>query len=148
MINPVKTTFERTLQSNGFRKQGGTWYFDCPETILVVNLQKSQYGPSYYINLAVFVKALGDDKVPKEHQCHLRTRIEDVAGDDLERALDLDDVSFADCQRESMIETAIGKHAIPFLKSCSTLDGIREQIVEGRLDGVLVQKRVRALLGL
>ena len=33
----------------GFTKKSGSWYRRGEETIAVLNLQKSQYGPSYYV---------------------------------------------------------------------------------------------------
>jgi hypothetical protein len=83
----VVKAFEGPLGEAGFRKKSGSWYLDAPETILVANLQKSNWGPQYYVNLAVWFKALGTEEAPKEQFCHLRKRLESIT--DIREALNL-----------------------------------------------------------
>ena len=47
------------LKQAGFKKIRHTWRKEYPETIAVFNVQGSQWGPKYYLNLAIYVKALG-----------------------------------------------------------------------------------------
>ena len=42
MSEPIRALFDKTLREQGFKKAGGSWYSDRPETVLVANLQKSQ----------------------------------------------------------------------------------------------------------
>jgi hypothetical protein len=44
---------------NGFIRKGTTLRRDQAETIAVVNLQGSQWGGRYYVNVALWLKALG-----------------------------------------------------------------------------------------
>ena len=39
------------LEQHGFRKQGATWRKQYGDAIGVLNLQGSQWSPSFYINL-------------------------------------------------------------------------------------------------
>src|SRR5262245_38923985 len=63
------------LKQRGFKKSGATWRKWSAEAIGVLNLQGSQWGPSFYINLGVYFRALGDRDQPTECHCHIRTRL-------------------------------------------------------------------------
>ncbi|PZS07781.1 MAG: hypothetical protein DLM55_09900 [Acidimicrobiales bacterium] len=45
-----------------------------------LQLQKSQYGLRYYINVALWLLALGEAQFPKERTCHVRSRLSRVLG--------------------------------------------------------------------
>jgi hypothetical protein len=69
-------TFGDELKKWRFQKKTGNWYLNEKEIIKVVNLQKSNYGNQYYVNLGVYFKGIdADNNVPKEQQCHIRTRL-------------------------------------------------------------------------
>ena len=120
MSEPIRALFDKTLREQGFKKAAGSWYSDRPETVLVVNLQKSQYGYSFYINLGIWLKAVGESVAPKEHHCHVRKMI---------------------------IVTGIVEVAIPWLEACNSLDGIRKMLHEGRLTRAMVHKEIRQRVG-
>jgi hypothetical protein len=67
MSEPIRALFDKTLRDQGFKKAAGSWYFGRPETVLVANLQESQYEYSFYINLGIWLKAIGEAVTPKEH---------------------------------------------------------------------------------
>ena len=73
-------------KANGFIRKGTTLRRDQAETIAVVNLQGSQWGGRYYVNVALWLKTLGgdSDSLPYEHQCHLRTRLGYLVPDERE----------------------------------------------------------------
>lgn len=137
------------LREAGFKVRTNTWHKQCQDTILVVNLQKSQWGPQYYINLAVWVKQLGDVSTPKEYQCHIRQRATDLPdkrAKTLERALDLEDESMSMEQREACIDELMRESAIPFLESLSTVEGIRSALEAQKLKGCFVNRQLKELL--
>ena len=59
----------RSLREKGFQKHRKTWHKDQEVTIAVINLQKSQWGEQFYINLGIYVKRLGPLATPKEYEC-------------------------------------------------------------------------------
>jgi hypothetical protein len=71
--------FDELAKRAGFTKRSGSWYRRQADTISVLNLQKSQYGPSYYVNLGVWLSPLGDSGSPPPHHCHVQTRLEALA---------------------------------------------------------------------
>ena len=142
--NPIQGCIGPFLQPQGYQRKGSSWYFDAPEAILVVNLQKSQWGRQYYVNLAVWLKALGDAVSPKENHCHIRSRL---AGAKTEQALDLSDTSLTDELRQKALLSALKRRGLPLLHSCSTVQGVKTMLRVGKLDDALVTKSVLALTG-
>ena len=89
----IINAFDQNLRQAGFIKKGDSWYFSGTETTLVANLQKSNYGNQYYVNLAVYVKQFGEEQFPKEHKCHIRMRLDALVTDGTERTFNADDLS-------------------------------------------------------
>lgn len=147
MKNILTVTLDHALTASGFTKNGDTWYSEKSETILVVNLQKSQWGEQYYINLAAWFKELGESKFPpKEHLCHVRTRLTSLTNGSLEKALNLESKELDDSRREPIVGKAIKEVAIPFLDQCSTLKGLKRQYEGDRLAKVMVHKNLKHLM--
>jgi len=42
----------------GFERAYGGWFMESPETIIVLDLQKSNYGDYYYLNIKIYVQGL------------------------------------------------------------------------------------------
>lgn len=64
------------MKERRFRKSGPTWHRDQQELIQVVNIQKSQWGDQFYINLGIYLKKLGTETRPTHYRCHIRFRID------------------------------------------------------------------------
>ena len=121
----VQETVDSFLKNHGYSKRSGSWYRAQDETVAVVNLQRSNYSPRYYLNVALWLSTLGSEPYPKEHQCHVRTRLNRLLddGDVFEAALDLDEpIEHGD--RVSTISEALAV-ADDLLRACSSLDGCR-----------------------
>jgi hypothetical protein len=71
LVESVKPVFK----VHGFKKSNLTWHKETSETILVFNIQKSQWGPEFYINVGIYLKALGSENKPPEYRCHVQSRI-------------------------------------------------------------------------
>jgi len=145
----VKAILKRTLHEAGFVGNASTWYKSLPEAILVVALQKSQYGPQYYLNLGIWLKQLGEEQAPKEHQCHIRLRATSLPVERaklLERALDLKELSMSPEQRERFIVEYIQKEALPFMELTGTVEGAGTALAGGKLSRAMVHKKARELL--
>jgi hypothetical protein len=74
--NVVQTSFDEFGKASFGAKKSGSWYRRSDETIVVLNLQKSNYGPSYYVNVAIWLLAAGPADAPKPSHCHVQTRLE------------------------------------------------------------------------
>jgi len=66
------------LKKEGYKKKSNSFYKTYNDVIFVINLQKSQWGERFYINIGLWYKKIeAEMEFPKEYQCHLRFRIED-----------------------------------------------------------------------
>ena len=146
MQHAIKNAFEKPLKANGFVKKGGSWYRDEPDAIFVADWQKSNFGKQYYVNLAVWVKALGKASFPKEHVCHIRIRLGQLMKRGSERLFDAEDASISMDERTSRIVRAIETRAITFLTACRTVEGILRLLRQGRLSNAMVHWKVRELV--
>lgn len=148
--NAIKLGVDEALKDVQFQRRASTWYLNLAETILVVDIQKSSFGAQYYVNLGVLVKGLAEDHgsklPPREHQCHIRTRIEALKPEEeeqLRRLLNLEDASIGADERQRGIAAAIRRIALPFLTECSTHAGIRSAEGRGHLAPALVHRSIR-----
>jgi hypothetical protein len=119
------TVFREWGKANGFRRKGTTLYRDRDETIAVVNLQGSVYGGRYYLNVALWLRAFGDEATPKENHCHLRTRLADLRPppDDDERKEPFLDMGsgLSDEARRTQFESVMNSVVSPALANTATV---------------------------
>ncbi len=125
--NVIQATFDEFGKTRGGAKKSGSWYLPGSDTLAVLNLQKSQYGARYYVNVALWFLGIGTPTNPKPSHCHVQTRLESLIPEDVrtrvEELLDLGAV-VADDQRHdellSVLETQLG----PLLDASQTLIGL------------------------
>lgn len=137
------------MAAHGYRKKADSWFLERPETILLINLQKSQWGDQYYVNLAIWLRGLADAKSipPKEQDCHVRVRLTSLTTEAIERALDFSAGLLTMSERKRIVEECIRDVAIPFLEECGTLEWLKRQYTSGSLARAMVHKGVKALVG-
>src|ERR1700690_2969998 len=63
------------FKAAGFSKTRSTWYRRSPDVIEVFKIQGSQFGPEYYVNIGIFLNALGAEERPPHYRCHVRQRL-------------------------------------------------------------------------
>src|SRR5690606_32295526 len=89
----VQQLIDGFARSHGYSKRSGSWFRRQDETIAVLDLQRSDFAHTYYVNVALWLLPLGDVRAPQEHTCHVRTRadrlVDDVLAGALGRALDM-----------------------------------------------------------
>jgi hypothetical protein len=150
--NVIKDVFASTLKRAGFQKKGEGWFKETDDAVLVANLQKSNFGAQYYVNLAIWLKALGEVRFPKEYQCHIRIRASAL---DPERqkywnseVFNLDHDEIPAEERFDLVRSFLEMKAIPFLLAGGSLPELRRLFREGHLKAAAVvvsaQKVLRA----
>lgn len=133
----------------GFKKKGVSWYLMNEEIISILNLQKSAYSDTYYLNLAFWIRSIEDVDYPKENQCHVRGRAGSLwANTNPSIAKLLYEVSDClDCEnRLTAIRGFVRERVIPLLIEGSTLAGLSNAVKNHK--GLMVYVKVRELLGL
>lgn len=116
-----------------------------PDVIQVIDLQRSNYGRPYYVNLGIALKALGAKNVPREEQCHIRVRLDsvpDVAAD-VARFLDLDQPMDPD-ERINSLELAAGPPIRAFVDVTASIPGLRAVYRSGGLQRAFIRHLARA----
>lgn len=98
-------TFKRILQNcleeRGFIYRNRRYYYDDEDLKIVVDVQKSNYNESFYINYGFYIKTLhGNVAFPKTNECDFAARFlnytVDVEQGDF-RLLELDEAGFVEC---------------------------------------------------
>ncbi|MCK6575794.1 DUF4304 domain-containing protein [Myxococcota bacterium] len=150
--NPIKLGVEAAMKDMKFVRKSSTWHRELDETFLVVDLQMSNFGQQYYVNLGILVKGLPlvrDRLPPKENECHIRLRIEALKPgeeESLRRLLDLEDPSIGADERREQVRAVVADVAAPFLAGCGTRVGISDAFRQGRLNHALIHRVVRESL--
>lgn len=126
--NIIQATVDEFGKSRGGVKKSGSWYFRGTDTVVVLNLQKSQYGPSYYMNVGLWFLGLGFSANPKPSHCHVQTRAELLVPDEkhahLEELLDLN-VAIGDSQRHDELLAVLQSQLGLMLDAGLELSGLR-----------------------
>ncbi|MCC8042228.1 MAG: DUF4304 domain-containing protein [Oscillospiraceae bacterium] len=65
----------KLLKDKGYKKKKLTWIKYNNDIGVVFNIQSSQYGNSYYVNLGVYIKAIGNKEYPNISDCQLQQRV-------------------------------------------------------------------------
>ena len=125
----LRAVIDAVLTSYGFTKRRSAWYRYYPETIVVLDLQKSDYGGQYYVNLAVTLRALNPEDYPPEHKCHIRMRLERIVDDaaKVSAVFNLEDSSIGAEERLQHIREMI-KAGAEWLQRLSTVEAIVHEL--------------------
>ncbi|RWC60005.1 DUF4304 domain-containing protein [Mesorhizobium sp.] len=122
--NVIIRALVETATDYGFRGVRKTNYYrERPETICVLNLQKSSWGPQFYLNAAVWLTRLGPERRPKEYNCHIRWRVNSLMEDEQSKmftqALNLEH-PLPDDQRLSLIKDGVDAYGFRLLSRCDS----------------------------
>ena len=143
----LQTILASVMKPLGFKKEGATWRKRNANSISVINLQGSQWGPSFYMNLGIYFLTVGDNEKPPEYHCHLRTRLTELVPDRqrLDDVLDLEKPIALTIRFEELV-AAVVNYGLPWLQRVSTVEGAREYCKSSSAPWVTAD--ARELLGL
>jgi hypothetical protein len=146
VANVVQQAVDDVLRARSYSRRSGSWYRTQRETVAVINLQRSNFSSAYYLNIALWFSALGADLYPKEHHCHVRTRIDRIVADARTVALALDPESAVEADQRTRVISDALTVADDLLTACSTLEGCRTPYGRQLIDRSLVRANAIALL--
>jgi len=117
---PVELELAAGLKALGFKKKARTWMREDASVFQLLNIQKSQFGEQMYVNVAVYLKALGPETAPPERRCHIRARLERIAPKEL-----FEDIRTLDASLPPLpgLLKALYEYAIPWLELVSNAEG-------------------------
>ena len=131
------------LEKAGLQKRGQSWYLDGKDAIVFTNLQKSDWGALYYINIGIWLKSLGDSSLPNENKCHIGFRAESIFPE--KRELLFLGCSLDNSTPEMLSELSefVKMQLVPFLYDCVDLDKLKKLVSKGILEKGLIMKEAR-----
>ena len=138
-----------TLKKHGFKKKGATWHRFGRDVVQTLNVQGSQWCKAFYLNLGIYIRALGARIDPPEFECHVRIRGEKLLedADHYHRLLDFE-VDVPDEVRFREIFDFIEVHAIPWLEEFSETSRIAAAMSGRQGPRLLVAPDVYGFLGI
>ncbi len=150
MHNILESTLAASLKAQSFSKKRLCWRRKTDDTIIVVDLQRSQWGEQYYLNVAVAPKLLDPPESPKEHQCDVRVRIDEVRGDAevFQTCFDLENDQLTDEDRRRIVGIVFADSVEPLIQLFATLDGVAKYVRSPESRGALVSLKLRTALAI
>jgi Domain of unknown function (DUF4304) len=151
--NPILAAISQEIEIMGFTRKSNNWTRASAEVSQVINLQKSNYGRQYYINLGFLPKEMAQDSTdyahPRHEKCPVRLRIEDILpnpAQEIAETLDLEKEIFTPHSRAKRVGEFMASIA-PTLDRLLTIEGLRRAYADGTFKRALIMLRARALLG-
>jgi Domain of unknown function (DUF4304) len=139
-LDAVLAALDESLAEVGFvrAKRARIWRLTGPEVLEVVDLQRSSYGPKFYVNIGFWIRS-HDPTVtaPKSHQCHVVARVEDfwpAKESAIAALLTLDIGDDSPKERGRALHAIVGAVATSALVRGSTVEGLRSMRAEGLLN--------------
>jgi hypothetical protein len=145
-VDVVTRTFREWAELDGFRRKGTTFYREQRETLVVVNLQGSQWGGQKYVNVAWWLLVLGEPNDPPHNRCHIRARLDSLVPDPTALTQILqEDGSLTEIDRALRLREMLDSYLVPHLAATETLSQIKRN-EGGWLDRVGVRASAREAL--
>ncbi len=122
-----KKQFREIAKVSGFDRAFGGWFKESKETIIVLELQKSNFGNYYQLNIKVFIQGVFGETYMKSKKLVKNSIGHINAGETQEYKNFLDlDKEMGDEKRLEGIRLLFKNHIIPFTEKAMTKSGIRE----------------------
>jgi hypothetical protein len=131
-------TLHTSLKTAGFKKRSLSWYLNGKDIIVVVNLQRSDWSKFYYINIGIWLKALGDESFPKHYKCHMNWRVERLFPNERELIIATCDLEKSNLDLLNKMHALFENSLIPFLLECVDEEKLKNHI----LNGAIVNKKM------
>lgn len=129
MIKNFKKALEKTLRYYNALYKSGNWYVKKEKIIIVVNLQKSNYGNVFFLNFGIFIKGMQSIDFPKEQFCHIRLRLSEILPSD-----------------NDMLQEMLAEKLNPFLNRLNNIEDVKEMYEEGFFKKAFIHKDIKGLL--
>mgnify|MGYP003579996126 FL=1 len=131
--NAVQRAFDRFGNESGFEKKSRSWYSRSDEVVSISNLQKSNYGPQYYVNQSFWLRGIEDLQYPKSHHAHIVARLEGLLPsleERLSKLLDLES-DYGEEERVDELVSVLNSHLLPLIRQADSISGLRAMANSG-----------------
>lgn len=127
-----KKIFGEVAKSNGFKSAFGGWFKESSESIVVLELQKSSFSNSNYLNIKVFIQGafkriyIPNKELIKSSMGHITNQIRD------KEILEFD-TSIGEEKRNEDLAKLFSEFIVPFTDKALSKSGIRELADKGEI---------------
>lgn len=127
-----KYLFNNISKNNGFESAFGGWFKESSECIAVLELQKSNFGKKYYLNIKIFIQGAFNRTYERSKELvqnpmgHITNQIRD------EDVLNLGSTMSVETRKENL-ENLFNKIIVPYTETALTKLGIREMVKKGNI---------------
>lgn len=145
--NAIREIFDKFARSENLEKRSGSWYQRGDDLITVLELQKSNFGDRYFVNIAIWLTAIEPASFPKENKCHIRTRLTELVPDAsaVDGLLNLD-TPLDDAQRVERLNQMFREQLNPILQTTTSLGKLGSLRGQEFLSHCLVRPAAQALI--
>ena len=126
------TVFDIVAKSNGFENAFGGWFKESSECIAVLELQKSNYGDYYELNIKIYIQGVFGNKYKK-----CKELVKQDTGDIFIRApktfkdvFDFDK-TVDDSLRKDQLSLLFQEFIVPYTDKALSLTGIKQLSMHG-----------------
>ncbi|MDQ6755847.1 MAG: DUF4304 domain-containing protein [Bacteroidota bacterium] len=129
-----KNIFNEIAHKYGFEKAFGSWFKETTECIAVLELQKSNFGDFYLMNIKIFIQGAFGKKYMKNKDLakssigHINANKNQFDKDIFDFDQTIDDVN-----RKDKLENLFNEFIIPFTQKVLTKSGIKELAQQGKV---------------
>jgi hypothetical protein len=145
-----KKSFKKTiavpLEKAGFKRKGQSWYLNGRDAMVGLNLQKSDWWDSYFINIVIRLREVGETTSDSNSVTHLSHGVETLFPSRLEIIRKGTSLDTGDFQSLANLSTFLQHELIPFLQSCTLIENLRKEFKAGRFKRGLVEKNAKLYL--
>ncbi len=132
--NDFKKMFGETAKDNGFEKEFEGWFKEADEVIHVLDLQKSNFGKLYYLNIKLYIHGIFEKKYIRSKKL-VKVDVGTILirqPDNYSYLLNLEKV-LPDMDRKKGLQDMFVNYIVPFCEKTSTKRGIIELNKKGEL---------------
>lgn len=129
-----KNVFGEIAKANEFKKAFSGWYKESPECIAILELQKSNFGDYYQLNIKIFIQGVfAKSYVPSKDLIKgSMGHINSSETNDYKNVFDFDE-PMDDTIRKERLEKLFKEHIVPFTNKTLFKSGIRELAEKGEI---------------
>jgi hypothetical protein len=141
-----KSVFGNIAKAHGFERAYGVWFKESPECIIVLELQKSNHGDYYKLNIKIYVQGMFGNKY-KINKELIKKDIGDILSGEpvsYRKVLDFDE-PMEDLKRQAKTEELFNAYIVPKTDKAITVKGIKELFLAKEL---FLTPAVKAELGI
>jgi hypothetical protein len=122
-----KNLFDETAKKNGFEKAFGGWFKESSECITLLDLQKSNFGNYYELNIKTFVQGMFGNSYTKNKNL-IKKQIGDIftrQPNEYSDVLDFETLMNLDI-RKNKLKVLFNEFIVPFTDKSLTRFGLKE----------------------